>query len=153
MPTGVERQPTVTGSQHERLADESIASEAALMSSEGLSGVALPDPISVVAADDCATLVVHGLLDERAGCRLLETATVATGWAARVEVDLLAVTGSTVEGEAALVACRNLPYDGVLVFRTDGGPGGDAILTAFTNEEHHVGESAADGDGVDLASE
>jgi hypothetical protein len=109
------------------------------------------DAVSVTAADDCATLVVRGLLHQSAGARLLEMVAVAVGWAARVEVDLLEVTGSTVEGEAALVACRDIPYDGTLVFRTDGGPGGDALLAAFAAAEM---ESAAQGlaaDGVEAA--
>jgi hypothetical protein len=77
-----------------------------------------------------ALITVQGELGADAGAALLRAGTTASG-TERVEVDLLQVTGFTADGAAALVACRDTMPPGTLVFRTDGGPGADAVLAAF----------------------
>jgi hypothetical protein len=65
----------------------------------------------------------------------------------RVEVDLCGVTGFSDEGASALVACRHAMPPARLVFRTDGGPGGEALLAAFAEAV----EIPAAADGVEPA--
>ncbi len=78
---------------------------------------------------------MHGELDGDAGESLLaETRTALVDSPMRIDIDLRAVASHTDEGASALVACRSLCADlpEGLHFRTDAGPGGDALLAAFT---------------------
>jgi hypothetical protein len=121
---------TVTRSQRDRQRVVDPAWQAALMPLRRQT--AGPSPAVVLTTQrGVALITLQGELGADAGAALLRAATTASG-SERVEVDLLQVTGFTADGAAALVACRDTMPTGTLVFRTDGGPGADAVLAAFT---------------------
>jgi hypothetical protein len=90
-----------------------------------------PSPaVSLTTLRGVALITVRGALGPETGAAVLRAGATASG-SDRVEVDLRQVTDFTTEGAAALVACRDTMPPGTLVFRTDGGPGADAVLAAF----------------------
>ena len=83
-------------------------------------------------------IAVEQSLDQSTGEALLEavTAAVATG-PSRLDIDLCGVESFTDDGAHALVACRTLgsPLPGGLHYRTNRGPGREALLTAYRDLE------------------
>jgi len=83
------------------------------------------------------TLVLEGMLDAAGGEALLSTVHRALqAQPERIDIDLRVVTSFVREGAMALARCRDvcggLPAG--LHYRTDGGPGQLALLTAFEYE-------------------
>ena len=87
---------------------------------------------------EIAVLTINGCLDAETGASLLKRATDALHErVCRIDIDLRSLTGFTDQGASALGACRRmcggLP-DG-LHFRTGQGPGREALLVAFLDED------------------
>ncbi|MGH9186825.1 MAG: hypothetical protein ACRD0U_13565 [Acidimicrobiales bacterium] len=101
-----------------------------------LSGNAI---VVVVVGDGATTtLTVSGPLDDTTGRALVEAARAAAAEGpARLEIDLRALDSYTPEGAAALGTCRDLGSDlrDGLHYRTDQGPGMDALLEGCGNTE------------------
>ncbi len=80
------------------------------------------------------TLSIHGRLDGATG-RILAGALQAALDPApqRLDIDLRHVEGFTAQGARALRTCRDLgaALAGGVHYRTDGGAGGDALLSAY----------------------
>jgi hypothetical protein len=103
--------------------------------------MSLPTPVDRVvepaAAGTTVTIRVAGVLDGVAGAALVDTlrAELDRG-PSRIDIDLAALEGYTEDGLAALASCRELATglaDG-LHYRTEGGPGQQALLDAFPLE-------------------
>ena len=83
------------------------------------------------------TATVEGPLDKDAGEALVGAlARYVEAGANRVDVDLAGVTSYSREGAGALARCREVcaALGEGLHFRTEGGPGQQAVLTAFDRE-------------------
>jgi anti-anti-sigma regulatory factor len=83
-------------------------------------------------------LTIQGRLDAAVGRVLVRAAAAAIeGRAYRLDIDLRSLTGYTGEGAGSLVACRELCgelRDG-LHYRTGQGPGADALLAAYADQD------------------
>jgi hypothetical protein len=121
-PAGSPSRPTATGS--EATADPSTESRHA--------------PIDVSTEGRTVVLSVVHCLDEAAGGALLDAASAAVGTGPRrIDVDLRSLESFTEAGARALVGCRDLGArlpEG-LHYRTGRGPGRDALLVAYTDDD------------------
>jgi hypothetical protein len=101
--------------------------------------VQTPSPIDVQTDGTTVVLAVVRCLDEAAGGALLDAASAAlvAGPTRRIEVDLRALDSFTDAGARALVGCRDLgtKLPEGLHYRTGRGPGRDALLAAYTDED------------------
>jgi hypothetical protein len=87
--------------------------------------------------DDHVTIVVDGHLDTGAGAKLVDAVTAALRESpARIDIDLSVLTSFTNDGAIALSTCRDLCSDvpDGLHYRTEGGAGQLALLSAFASE-------------------
>ena len=87
--------------------------------------------------DDHVTIAVEGHLDASAGSQLVETVMASLADSpARVDIDLSVLDSFTSDGAAALSRCRDLcgHLRHGLHYRTEGGAGQLALLTAFERE-------------------
>lgn len=87
---------------------------------------------------DVVVLTVRGRLDGDTGAALVRAAATAVGdEAVRVDIDLCSITGFTTEGAHWLVRCRRLSGElpEGLHYRTGRGPGQDALLAAYAEEQ------------------
>lgn len=94
-------------------------------------------PIVVTSEGDTVVLAVGRRLDDSAGAALLEAANAAlTRAPVRVDIDLRGLESYTDDGARALVACRDLGarLPGGLHYRTDRGPGREALLAAYAED-------------------
>ena len=100
-------------------------------------------PPAVQRAGTVVTIVVTGQLDANAGVELLACLRSELESATRIDIDLLGMTGSTPEGARSLRRARSLAgrLDDGLHFRTSPGPGQEALLEGFADED---GEQLAD---------
>lgn len=96
-------------------------------------------PIDITTEGTTVVLAVVRCLDEAAGGALLDAASAAVvaGPTRRIEVDLRALDSFTDAGARALVGCRDLgaKLPEGLHYRTGRGPGRDALLAAYTDED------------------
>jgi hypothetical protein len=96
-------------------------------------------PIDVTTEGTTVVLAVVRCLDEAAGGALLDAASAAlvSGPTRRIEVDLRALDSYTDAGARALVGCRDLgtKLPEGLHYRTGRGPGREALLAAYTDED------------------
>jgi hypothetical protein len=116
----------------------------------------VPDPggAEAAASADGAVLAVVGCLDGEAGLHLMaDVKRALAAGAGRIDVELCAVTDFTQAGTAALAACRQLaaragdhPAGVEVHYRTNRGPGRDAMLAAFAQVQDD-----ADGAGSDVS--
>ncbi len=87
--------------------------------------------------DGHASVVLEGHLDAATGAELLEVvARLAAHDPSRIDIDLGVLVSFTADGAAALARCRDLCTavpDG-LHYRTEGGAGQLALLSAFERE-------------------
>jgi hypothetical protein len=87
--------------------------------------------------DDHVTIALDGLLDAGAGAKLVDTVVaVLQDSPARIDIDLSVLSSFTNEGALALASCRDLcsQVPGGLHYRTEGGAGQLALLSAFATE-------------------
>ena len=93
-----------------------------------------PEGLEVAIEDEIVVLIVRGRLDDVVGSDLAVATEGAVGrQARRLDIDLREVSSFTVEGAAALRACRTRAAglrEG-LHYRTGRGPGRDALLAAY----------------------
>lgn len=108
-------------------------------------------------AVDAAVLTVNRRLDAAVGGQLLAAARAAVeAGALRLDIDLCDVAAYTQSGAAALLACRDLrtrqdPGKTVDVhYRTNRGPGREALLAAFAGVCDDDGRTGVDGPVIDL---
>jgi hypothetical protein len=108
--------------------------------SDALASMPEPEPAAInVTSDGSAVVIaVEGGLDQSTGEALIDAATaaVATG-PSHLDIDLCGLESFTDEGARALVTCRTLGSDlpGGLHYRTNRGPGRDALLSAYRELE------------------
>jgi hypothetical protein len=95
-------------------------------------------PIDVSTEGRTVVLSVVRCLDEDAGGALLDAASAALdSGPSRIDVDLRSLESFTEAGARALVGCRDLGArlpEG-LHYRTGRGPGRDALLAAYTDDD------------------
>ena len=87
--------------------------------------------------DDHVTIVVDGHLDAGAGAKLVDAVAAALRESPeRIDIDLSVLTSFTNEGALTLSNCRDLCSDlpDGLHYRTEGGAGQLALLSAFATE-------------------
>ena len=93
-----------------------------------------PEGLEVAIEDEIVVLIVRGHLDDVVGSDLASATEAAVRREARrLDIDLREVSSFTVEGAAALRACRPRAAglrEG-LHYRTGRGPGRDALLAAY----------------------
>jgi hypothetical protein len=102
----------------------------------------MPEPetaaINVTSDGSAVVIAVEGGLDQSTGEALIDAATaaVATG-PSHLDIDLRGLESFTDEGARALVTCRTLGSElpGGLHYRTNRGPGRDALLSAYRELE------------------
>lgn len=87
---------------------------------------------------EIVVLTINGCLDGEAGAALLKRVTTALEErVCRLDIDLRSLTGYTDQGASALGAsrrmCVGLPEG--LHYRTGQGPGREALLAAFVDED------------------
>jgi hypothetical protein len=96
-------------------------------------------PIDISTEGTTVVLAVVRCLDEKAGGALLDAASAALQHGpSRIEVDLRSLDSYTDAGARALVGCRDLGAglpEG-LHYRTGRGPGRDALLAAYTDNNN-----------------
>jgi hypothetical protein len=102
----------------------------------------MPEPetaaINVTSDGSAVVIAVEGGLDQSTGEALIDAATaaVATG-PSHLDIDLRGLESFTDEGARALLTCRTLGSElpGGLHYRTNRGPGRDALLSAYRELE------------------
>jgi hypothetical protein len=106
--------------------------------SDALASMPEPAPTAIHVTSDGAAVViaVAGGLDQSTALVDAATAAVATG-PSHLDLDLRGLESFTDEGARALVTCRALGSDlpGGLHYRTNRGPGRDALLAAYRDLE------------------
>ena len=94
--------------------------------------------IERTASGDVVVLTVRGCLDGAIGAALVKAAgDAAETMPSRIDIDLCSVTGFTPEGARWLLRCRRLSADlrDGLHYRTGRGPGQEALLVAYADEQ------------------
>ena len=89
------------------------------------------------AVDDHVTITLDGHLDADAGEKLIDAVLTALGaHPSRIDIDLSVLVSVTNNGALALSRCRDLCVDlnDGLHYRTEGGAGQLALLSAFERE-------------------
>lgn len=121
-PAGSPSRPTATGSE----------------ATDGPPTESRHSSIDVVTEGRTVVLSVVRCLDEAAGGALLDAASAAVDTGPRrIDVDLRSLESFTEAGARALVGCRDLGSrlpEG-LHYRTGRGPGRDALLAAYTDDD------------------
>ena len=87
--------------------------------------------------DDHVTIVLDGHLDGGAGHKLVDiVATALRAEPVRIDIDLSVLSSFTSDGASALSRCRDLcvSLSEGLHYRTEGGAGQLALLSAFERE-------------------